>query len=289
MAEPTPRAPTVSETGTVVVRQRPALLLLKLTLRATEPTLELGFTKLRKQCEQAEAWLKRLDAERVEFGEPHFVEHDLTNQRERRMSSAMRFGQAAAKPINPGREIRSIATAVWPIDSLSPEQVLVLVDRLRFETTESAPSSPTTEESSAWSSPEEQMQERFQEMMMHAMEEHIDSDKPLILFVSRLSEEQRATANTQAFAQSQQAAERLARGMGRSLGSLGFVHTTNTRLTHVNPELMMSRQKCQSALANMSYTLDEHDIVSEDPRPAEFYVSVTATYHLTDEPPPSSS
>lgn len=287
MAESTARPPTVSETGTACVRQRPSLLLLKLTLRATEPTLELGFAKLRKQCEQTEVWLKRLDAERVEFGEPHFVEHDLANQRERRMSSVMRSGKATAKPNNPGREIRSIATAVWPIDSLSPEQVLVLVDRLRFETTESA--APDTTEESSWSSPEEQMQERFQEVMMHAMEEHIDFDKPLILFVSRLSEEQRATAAAQAFAQSQQAAERLARGMGRSLGPLSFVHTSNTRLSHVNPELMMSRQKCQTALANMSYTLDEHDIVSEDPRPVEFYVSVTATYHLADEPPPPGS
>lgn len=279
---PSKRTTTVSGTGSVVVRQRPSLLLMRLTLRATEQTLELGFAKLRKQCEQVEKWLKRLDAERVEFGEPHFSDQDNGDpmkQHAKRMSSVLAMGKASApKEEAMPQKLNVVATAIWPIGSLSAEQVLIRVDRLRFETADTD-TPPESAETAPWASPEEQMQE----VMARMFESFTDTDKPVILFVSKLSEEQLTAATTEAVALARRSAERMARAFGKPLGTPTFTNVVSGRMANLRADKMMTRQRCEMLLAGTSYHLDEDEVVSDDPRSAEFHLSVTVNYELADK------
>src|SRR5262245_24187717 len=167
MADANPSRTTVSASGAVTVRQRPSLLLMKVRLRAAEPTLELGLSKLKAQCDAASQWLKRLGALRVEFGEPHFDDQtDKDPMTRMRVAAARAMGKRPGPPPTANRErgVNVVATAVWQIEALSADQPLVLLDRLRFEAAEDAGSAEAAEETPSWASPEEQIREMMTRM-----------------------------------------------------------------------------------------------------------------------------
>jgi hypothetical protein len=276
---------SISTTGTVTVRQRPSLLLMKVRLRATEPTLELGLAKLKAQCEAASQWLRRLGADRVEFGEPHFDDQtDKDPVTKMRVVAARAMGKhlGAAAPAPRQRGVNVVATAVWPIEALSADETLVLLDRLRFEAAEDAgPAEAAEEPPPSWASPEEQMRE-----MMARMQQPPEDDRtPQFLFVFRLAEEQAEKATAEAFSRAHRNAERLARAAGLRLGGLTSLHYSHGAGGENRPDKLMERQRCAALLAGSSYDLREHESVSDDPRPAEFIVSVTAG-HWLEQPTP---
>src|SRR5437762_13303376 len=97
MADATPTRTFIMSSGVVTVRQRPSSLLMKVSLHAAEATLELGLAKLKKQCEAAAQWLQRLDAVRVDFGEPHFADQaDTDPLKHMRAATAQALGQRPA-------------------------------------------------------------------------------------------------------------------------------------------------------------------------------------------------
>jgi hypothetical protein len=68
--------------------------------------------------------------------------------------------------------------------------------------------------------------------------------------------------------------------VGRRLGELQSLH-----YDHVLPELgrhdkLLNRQRCVALLAESSYDLRENEVVSDDPRSAEFTVRVGASFSL---------
>lgn len=282
---PTKRT-SVSGNGAAVLRRRPALMLLRLMLRNAEATLELGLAKLRKQRDQAETWLKQLGAERVEFGDPHFADQadgdPMTARTQRALRSALvRRGQPAGadEPAKP-TALQVTATGYWPIAGLSAEELLVRVDRLRFETAEGGgPKEEGGDELPAWASPEEQMQA----VMASMMAPPADADKPVMLFVSRADDEALAAAVAEAVTRCRRSAEVIARTFGLPLGQPSFVNVTNNRAVHFQrPELMMARQRCEGLLADTGYTLGEYEIVSDTPAAVEFHIGVSANYELAD-------
>jgi hypothetical protein len=269
----------VTSSGSVTVRQRPALLLLLVRLRAAEVTLELRLAKLKKQCEQTAAWLKRLGAVSVEFGEPHFADQaDKGPLKAMRAATARAMGKgpADASSAKSRRDVNVVVTARWHIASMSAEETLLLVDRLRFEAVEDTGAAETGEELPAWASPEEQLRE-----VMTRMQDLSEGDRmPQILFIARLSEEQLVKASAEAFSRARQSAERLARAAEMHLGRLSMLNMTAGGPASVRPDKMMDRQRCVALLAGASYDLGDNEIVSDDPRPAEFTVSVNVTYHV---------
>lgn len=153
---------SVSSSGVVTVRQRPSLLLMKFPFKAAEATLELGLAKLKEQREAAAQWLKRLGAVRVEFGEPHFAdqaEMDYLARTQARAAKSLKKRLAKTSSPERGSDVRVVLTAIWDIDSMSAEETLTLLDRLRFEVAEDAGAPENAEESPSWVSPEEQFRQ----------------------------------------------------------------------------------------------------------------------------------
>lgn len=271
---------TISSSGIVTVRQRPALLLMKVRLRATEATLELGLAKLKKQGEATSRWLKRLGAERVDFGEPHFADQaDMDPLAKMRAVTARALGKISGEDFakGPTRGVCVVLTAVWPIASMSAEETLVLVDRLRFESAADSVESEAAKAIPPWASAQEHMQAMITQMHQPPT---VD-DSPQFLFIARLSEEQRQKATAEAFSRAHENAQRLAQAAGMRLGTSRTIHSTAGGMADVSrPDKLMDRQRCWSMLAGSSYDLGEHEIVFDDPRCAEITVSVNVSYSV---------
>jgi hypothetical protein len=155
MSDANRRRMTVSSGANVTVRQRPSLLLMKLQLHAEGATLELGLADLKRQCAEASQWLRRLGAGRVDAGDPHFADQSAEDPMKAMRAATFRaMGKqpAGAAPGGRRREVRAVLTAAWEIAPMPAEEVLVLVDRLRFE---AAGVGEATEEPSPWATPEE--------------------------------------------------------------------------------------------------------------------------------------
>jgi hypothetical protein len=269
---------TITSSGTVTVRQRPSLLLMMVRLRAAEVTLELRLANLKKQCEQTSQCLKRLGAVSVEFGEPHFADQADKGPVKALRATVRPIGKAPAEELRAQRrrDVNVVVTAMWDIASMSAEESLVLVDRLRFEAAEDARPAETTEEIPPWATPAEQLRE-----VMARIQEPFEEDRsPQILFIARLGEEQLDKACAEAFSRARQSAERLARAAAKRLGRLSALHLVGGGRGSLRADNMMDQQRCGAMLAESSYDLGDNEMVANDPRPAQFTVSVNVSYHV---------
>lgn len=279
MADANPPRTTLMAQGTATVRQRPSVLLMTIPLRASEATLELGLAKLKKRCEATAGWLRRLNAVRVEFGEPYFADQATPKDpvRAMRAATARAMGKPAKPPSDESRRKLGVTvTATWDIAALSAEQTLVFVDQLRFEATPDPDPAETADPAPTWTTPEEQMQQLMAQMAGPPEEEVA----PQILFVTRLTDEQMERAYAEAVGKARAGAERLARAAGRRLGELGMLNVTAGGMAVDRPDRLMERQRCMPLLADSTYQLGEHETVSDDPRSSDYTVAAHVSYHL---------
>jgi hypothetical protein len=184
-----------------------------------------------------------------------------------------------SQPSSPVRklEVCVILTAIWDIAALSAEELLVFVDRLRYEAAEDdPPAAEPAEEPTEWSSPEDIL--RYS--MTQVWGQGAESREPQFLFIARLSEEQLATASAEAFALARRNAENLARAMGMRVAQVSYVNFGVGDTEPSRTDLMMARQRSWSLLAGCSYTPGENEMISDDPRSAEFRVRADVSYHL---------
>jgi Protein of unknown function (DUF541) len=275
MTDNTHSRTTVSTNATVSVRQRPALLLMLVRVRAAEATLELGLADVKQRCADAVRRLTRLGAKRVDAGEAHSDDHANPDPMAKMRAAAMpRLGRPAAAPPAERRGVNVALTATWDIAGLSVEEVLLLVDRLRFDADANVDPTDGTHPSAdlpPWAGPEEQLR-----TIMAQVTDPPEDRSPKFLYVARPSDEHMARAAAEAYAAARRAAERLAHAAGRRLGEL----TSLSSGADVRADRLMERQRCAALLAASSYDLREGEVVSEDPRTAEVTLSVHATHHL---------
>ncbi len=277
MADSIPRA-TVSTSAVASVRQRPALLLMVVRVRAAEATLELGLAGVKRACEDAVRRLTRLGAAKVWAGDPHPDDQANPDPMARMRVAAAATARRMAPAGPPDRHGVNVAlAALWELAGRSPEEVLTLVDRLRFEIAADAeppdqPAGPTP-----WAEPEEQIQQ-LQRLVAQAINPP-DDCAPQFLYIARPTEEQLARAAAEAYELARQQAERLARVAGRRLGgptALNYGHTA----ADGRADRLMEQQRCAAVLASISYELRDGEAVSEDARATEVTISVHASYAL---------
>jgi hypothetical protein len=278
--------PTVSGSGSATVRQRPSVLLMLIRLRTCEATLELGLARLKERREATERWLGRLGAARVDCGEPHFDDQANTDPVAKMRALAGRAGRAARKKPpgsddRPDRGVNAVVTGAWDIAALSPEEVLVLVDRLRFEAAGDAGAGESPDEPPPWEAQDDPVQQQIQQMVLAQLQPAAGPDRgPQFLFVSRLGDEEREAAVAEAFARARRNAERAALAAGRRFGDPASLHVTAGHAAEIRPDRLLDRQRCAALLAGSTYELGEYESASDDPRPGEFTVTVNAGFAL---------
>jgi hypothetical protein len=247
-------------------------------LRTAEPTLELGLTKLKAKAEATSSLLRRLGAVRVETGEPHFddqTDKDPLTAMQARTAKAFRKRSTDEPPPPPERGTNAVLTAAWPIATLTADETLVLVDRLKFELAEDTGSGESREGLLPWASPEEQVME-----MMAQIHAPPDDLAPQFLFVAAAGEEQREKASAEAFARARRQAELVARAAGFRLGALATIHGGFNGYADPRPDRMLERQRCAALLRGSSYDQDEAELITDRPQSAEFTVTLNVSFYL---------
>jgi hypothetical protein len=267
---------TVNTNATASVRLRPALLLMLVRVRAAEATLELGLAEVKQRCADAARRLTRLGAARVEAGEPHEDDRaDPDPMARMRAAATPRLPRPADAPLPERRGVNITLTATWDIAALSAEEVLVLVDRLRFDAAADADPTDPPPDPPPWSGPEEQLRS-----IVTQMAEPPPADRsPKFLYVARPSDEQLARATAEAYRVARRRAERLAHSAGRRLGELTSLSSLADGADG-RADRLVERQRCAALLAASSYDLREGEVVSEDPRAAGVTIFVHATHYL---------
>jgi hypothetical protein len=278
MTDATRPRTTVSTNGTATVRLRPALLLMLVRVRSAEATLELRLADVKRRSADTARRLTRLGAARVEAGEPHEDDRAQLDPMARvRAAVAPRLPRPAGAPLPGPPGLNVTLTATWDVAGLSAEEVLVLVDQLRFDAAADADPPPPAPELPPWAGPEEQLRA----MMAQAAEPPPDDRAPKFLYVARAGEERLARAAAEAYAAARRKAERLAQAAGRRLGELASLGEGHVGAAG-RPDQLMEQQRCAALLAASAYEPREGEVVSEDPRAVEVTVAVHATHRLEE-------
>ncbi len=276
MSDTTPARSIVTSGATTTLRLKPSILVMLVRLRAAEATLELGLASVKQRAADASLRLNRLGATRVDTGEPHEDDRANPDPMARMRAARMpRRHQPAEAPLPERRGVNINLTATWDIDGKSVEEVLMLVDQLRFDAAADAdtPSQPVADPPS-WSTPQEQMR-----VFMAQMAEQQDDRSPKFLYLARPTDEQLAQATADAYATARRTAERLARAVGRRLGELVSLGTASIAAEH-RSDRVMERQRCAALVEASSYVLQEGEVVSEDPRTVLLPINVHTGHHL---------
>jgi hypothetical protein len=244
-------------------------------VRAAEATLELGLATVKQRCAENIRRLTRLGATRVEAGEPH--EDDRANPdpvAQMRAAALPRLRRPADSPLPERRGVNVTLTATWDITGLSAAEVVLLIDRLRFDAADTDPPVPLPEPPT-WSGPEEQMRAFVTQMT----EPPPDDRSPKFLYIARPSDEELARATAEALGVARHQAERLAHAAGRRLGELSSINASADG-ANSRADRLMERQRCAALLAVSSYDLRPGEVVSEDSRAVEVTICIHATHYL---------
>ena len=268
--------PTISAQGRAMIRQRPSYLLMSGMLQASEATLELALENLHKRSDATLKWLKRLEAQGIEFSEPRFPEQvdpdPMSSMMTRRITN--RKGYEPPESEDDGKKkINVVYTARWPIDKMSSDQVLIFADRLKFEASELADPESAPEEEPVWTPDDDPLQT----MMSQMMEPAADASTRFF-FISQLSKEQYQVGLSDALADAQETAETIAKAAGRKIIRIQSIQCSPDTAGQLHMMNRIRRQFEASNLAETSYGQGENEIVSESPKAAVFSVTLTAIY-----------
>lgn len=268
---------TVSTNGTAMFSIRPCLMLMLVRIRSAAATLELSLAEIKQRSTETTQRLLRLGAKSVDLGEPHEDEGAETDPMARmRATMRPRLPRTAetALPERPG--VNTMLTAAWDISGMSAEDVLLLVDQLRFDAASHTDTPQSVVPASpSWEDPEEHLRN-----MLAQLQEPPKADlAPQFLYISRPREEQLAKATAEAFEAAKQMAERLAAASGRQLAQLSSVNCHRSP-GDARPDRYQGRQKCDLMLAASSYALRDGELVSLDARTIEVDVTVHATHQI---------
>lgn len=265
---------TVTVNAASTLRVKPTLLLLLVPVRAEDATLEHGLARLKQICTETARRLTRLGATRVEIGDPYGDEHAEADPMVKMQAAAMRRHRKAEPAPAKRAGANAMVTGQWDISRSSAEELLLLVDRLRFEASVEIEEEPAAAEDLPWEDPQQQIRA----MIEQATAEPKADPSPKFLYFARLSQESWGEAAAQLFEACRIKAERLAKAAGKRLGDMTALHTGHTGDARVDRH--MDLQRSRALLARSFYQLEEGEFVSEEPQPAEVSVSLHVTYSL---------
>ena len=283
-------APNLSVSATATVRQRPSALMMVAEIRATQQTLELALQLLEKKREAVGAWMKRLGATDVTYGEPRLPDQveptaeQAVARMQRQVERRLGRGVASAPEHDPRKTVMLCFSAHWDIAGLSSRDVLILADRVRFETEEETPQEEHQEDPT----PSRWMMDPGEALAALAgkLWEPAEGNEPHFLFLSCLSEDSYSEALREAFRRAQHEAELQAVACGMTLGRRTHFHVSLNDRNALRGMSDYHRHAKVPMLSEAQIDKETWQQVSESPRAAEFSVSLNATYELlpTDDP-----
>ena len=276
---------TITVTGQAVHRQPPSFALLSGLFTETNSTLSLAIERLVARRKATAAWLERLKATEVRFLEPRFP-----SQAE---PSVMDIARARMRKRGSGGTERSSEvvmqfTALWPVQGMSPEEILVFVDGILFEATAAEdPDDAPKNSLEAFGFPdgaaeEENFGQHMAEMMgkIHErMEEQLSPPKQdtHILFLTKLGESDRLNLLDETITDARRQATEIANSVNRQVGDVVSIDDTAFVPGRSQRELWKHNR---NFLNDLPYGDADNEVIAMGPKEAEFHKSLRVSFEL---------
>lgn len=215
-----PSAATVSGTGNIEIKRQPETLRVQIEVMARGKSLKESFEKLKARREEVREALIKLGArkEGVTFGDPGTADDASGRQNDvdRLIRDRNRALGKEAKKTEAAVIVAGFVRADFPLTGGALDEFIVASRELQ-DKIKAADLGGLKEKGKL--TPEEQ--EALEEAVGRPRRgDEGDRGEPVFLFVSKVSEEDRAKALADAFARAKRDAERLAKAAGAELGGL---------------------------------------------------------------------
>jgi hypothetical protein len=219
-----PAGRTVTGHGMGEIKRQAELLRVQVEVVAKGKTLKEALTKLRERRQAAQKNLEQLGASAasIEFGEPQIV-IERNDRQQQRMMMMMAMRNGGKKPPQKPKEAPPLSVscslkAELRLAAAGPEDFLLAAHALE-ERIKAADLGGLKEFKQA-SAQDEEMAEEQNAEMMGMNEEGPKRGEPIFLYVSKVSDEERDKARSEAFKKARDEARRLAAAAGIDLGPL---------------------------------------------------------------------
>ena len=222
----------ISAFGTVTVTCRPERLRLQVDLLSTGKDLNDALNKLTERIQAARARLSEfgVDETSVKVGEPKISSRSTNSQQqmERMVMQRMRGRKTKrAAESKPPITVSATLKAEWALKSEDGTELLREVHPLQ-ERIKAADLSGSKEPKEL--TPEqEEMLEEMEDFRSYSTSGEFAPGDPVFLFVARITDQQRAQAEAEAFRKAREQAARLAKAAGAQLGPVRNLSTLGAR------------------------------------------------------------
>lgn len=268
---------SISVQGTKVVRVNPSDYILIGSIKGEGATLENALSKLGQKRSKVEPWLTGVGKAKIDFGVPR-----LPEQKDLDVYTATVARHKHMLPHQPPkstgmRKVFQTYSAIWSIENMSADEILILSDRLRFE---AQPDVTPDESAEPFDAMTEFSPEHIQKRMSKLLQPAEDADpETYFLFRSQLSNEEFTAGVKSACENARENADMIAAGAGQSIGELRSISSHSVAsITHATDAI--HRNTFQPMLKEVDSVAGERMILSENPKPAEFSISLHLTFDL---------
>jgi uncharacterized protein YggE len=235
-----------------------------------------------------------VDKESIKVGDPKITEMATSqNQRMQMMMRARRGGQKAQPKNTPSPPIlvSSQISADWKLSSKTSEELLLFVHPIQEKV--KATDIAGLKDAEKLSPEQEEMLEEAEESYGYSSSDEQKPGTPVFLFVSKISEEERDKAMTEAFAKAKTQATKLAKAAGTNLGGLQSLHGSGAAGSDYEEygggygydaqayrAIQMARRQQQGGSASDD---ESAEAVGAAPGQVKYHVSVTASFNLESQ------
>jgi hypothetical protein len=288
---------TVTATGTAVLKRQPELMRVQVEVQAKGKDLKEALTKLKVRRETARSQLAMLKSVpgSIEFGEAAVTVGKTERQRQLELMIMQRLRTGPEKKPAPIKQnlpviVASTLKVDLPLTAADPDELLLAASELQEQV--KALDLGGLKELQKMSPEEEEVAKGLKEFLHDPATLGGQPGEPTFLFVSKISEDDRAKIMAEAFDQARQEAARLAKAAGAELGPLTRLHNPMADLTVDQNEVPNADSLLRKLLGvRTSPTADSapspNEAVGKQPEKVTYRVTVTASF-LLKMPPPRS-
>lgn len=223
-------AGTISGVGVAVVERQPDVMRMDLQLSAEGKDAKEAIAKLKELETAARKKLAELGAAEasIKVNNVQIGGAATSQQQQMAMMMRQRMGRGAAPkaatPAAPSVTATAALEAEWGLKGSGEERAVIAYDvaqKVKAADLSGAKSKPRTPEE------EEQMEEMMAQMEQYGQQQPLPG-APAFFYISRISDEEQATALADAFKKARDHATRLAKAAGAELGSISAVNSSMT-------------------------------------------------------------
>jgi uncharacterized protein YggE len=282
---------TISAVGVATVRQRPTHIRFRVPLSARGKTMEEALAKLEKRKAAAVAQLKTLKTENtsIVFGGPSWSDDHYSRKRRIQAALIARMrsdGKKIPKDLlaPPGIAVVSLLTARWPVESDSPEKLLISYHGLR-EKLRVLDIAGANEKDDEKLTPEEKELEEEANQTQGQDDEQPKADQSDLVLLAVPAKKEREKALAEAFVKAKQQASELAKAAGVELGPLvavsggPIIRTAVESDTRGDNEVNVMRRMAEEQAAEHAED-GEVETSGNNPLSLKFNYYIAATFQL---------